>query len=288
MRHSQEVQSDLTPSVLLRDGATIGYLSIGTGPSVVVVPGALSSAADYVGFARALGEHFTVHILERRGRGVSSPQGDDYNIATECEDARALQRATSASLLVGHSFGGLVALESARNSSTLHKMALYEPGVSIDGSIRMDWMPRYEQKLAQKKYLDALVEFSRGTGPDRGRNTPRWLMKLLLPLFLGAAERERMLGLLSENLREHREIARLDSRLEGYRDISADVLLMSGAKSGIGWVPLAMERLVTVLPRAAMMEFPKLDHFGINKGSPPEVARAVGDYFLSSLASTSA
>jgi pimeloyl-ACP methyl ester carboxylesterase len=279
MRHSQEVSTDPTPSTFVRNGATIGYLSMGTGPSVVVVPGALSIAADYVSFARALSEHFSVHVLERRGRGVSSPQGDDYNIAIECEDVLALQRATNASFLVGHSFGGLVALESARNNSTLRKMALYEPGVSIDGSIRMDWMPRYEQELAQKRYLDALVEFSRGTGPDRGRNTPRWLMKLLLPLFLTAAERERMLALLSENLREHREIAHLDSHHERYRDISADVLLMYGGKSGIAWVPLAIERLLAVLPRAATREFPGLDHFGINKGSPREVARAVGDYF---------
>src|SRR3954464_1212375 len=173
MRHSQKVLTDPTPSTILRDGAAIGYLSMGTGPSVIVVPGALSTAADYVGFARALGEHYSVHILERRGRGVSSPQGDDYNMATECEDVRALQSATNASFLVGHSFGGLVALESARNNSTLRKMAVYEPGVSIDGSIRMDWMPRYEQNLAEKRYLDGLVEFSRGTGPDRARNTPR-------------------------------------------------------------------------------------------------------------------
>jgi pimeloyl-ACP methyl ester carboxylesterase len=59
--------------VLSKDGTKIGYLSVGSGPSVLVVPGVLSMAADYAAFARALSEHFTVHTIERRGRGESGP-----------------------------------------------------------------------------------------------------------------------------------------------------------------------------------------------------------------------
>src|SRR5258706_14192994 len=108
---------------------------MGSGPWVLVIPGALSMAAGYAAFARALAEHFTVHTIERRGRGRSSPQGDDYSIAKEREDVLALQKETGASFLVGHSFGGLVALEVARNNPSLTKLAVYEPGVSIGGSI---------------------------------------------------------------------------------------------------------------------------------------------------------
>jgi hypothetical protein len=55
-----------THSVLSKDGTKIGYLSRGGGPSVLVLPGVLSMAADYAAFARALAEHFTVHTIERR------------------------------------------------------------------------------------------------------------------------------------------------------------------------------------------------------------------------------
>ena len=272
--------TDTTHAVLSQDGAKISYLTMGSGPSVLVIPGALSMAADYAAFASALAEHFTVHIIERRGRGKSSPQGDDYSMIKEREDVFALQQKTGASLLVGHSFGGLVALEVARNNPSLTKLAVYEPGVSIDGSISMDWMPGYEKKLAEKKYLDAFVEFSLGVGPERARNTPPWLMKLLLPLFLSSHERKLMLGLLPENLREHHEVARLDSSYENYREIAADVLLMYGGKSNTTWVDLSMERLAVVLPRSETKEFPKLDHFGIDKRAPREVAKAVSVYFL--------
>ncbi len=64
-----------------------------------------------------------------------------------------------------------MALEVARNNPSLTKVAVYEPGVSIDGSILMHWMPGYEKKLAEKKYLDAFVEFSLAVGPKRARNT---------------------------------------------------------------------------------------------------------------------
>lgn len=275
-----QVNTESDPFVISRDGARISYLSLGSGPAVIVIPGALSAAADYLDFGNALAEHFTVHIIERRGRGLSSPQGDEYGMAKECEDLLALQRHTGATLLVGHSFGGLVALEVARRTPIFTKIALYEPGVSIDGSISMTWIPRYEQLLDKRKYLDAFVEFTIGAGPERVRHIPRWYLKLLLPLFMHSREREQRLALLRENLREHQEVARLDSSVDNYRTISAKVLLMYGGKSDSPWVTLAMERLAAILPQSGTLMFPKLDHFGIDKKAPAEVARVAGTFLL--------
>jgi pimeloyl-ACP methyl ester carboxylesterase len=273
--------TDTTQTVLSQDGAKVSYLTVGSGPSIIVIPGALSMAADYAAFAHALAEHFTVHTIERRGRGESSPQGDDYSIVKEREDVLALQRKTGASMLVGHSFGGLVALEVARSNPACTKIAVYEPGVSIDGSIPMGWIPGYKQKLADGKLLDAFVEFSLGVGPERARNTPPWLMKLMLPLFVKARKRQEMLGLLQQNLREHQEVARLDSSYEHYREITAGVLFMYGGKSDSGWVNLSVQRLAAIIPHFETKAFPKLNHFGIDQQAPQEVARAVSDYFLS-------
>ena len=261
------------------DGARIDSLTMGDGPAVIVIPGALSVAAGYAGFGHALGEHFTVYIIERRGRGLSSPQSANYSMHIECEDVRALQRETHATLLVGHSFGGLIALEAARNNRSLTRLAVYEPGVSIDDSIAMTWMPAYEKKLMEHRNLDAFVEYSIATGPDRARSMPRWIMKLLMPLFLSAADRRTMLSLLPENLREHREIALLDGSVEHYREISAETLLLSGGKTGIGWIDVAMARLRAVIPSSRSTTFPALDHFGIDKKAPALVARAVDAFF---------
>ncbi|HYU74999.1 MAG TPA: alpha/beta hydrolase [Ktedonobacteraceae bacterium] len=270
-----------THTVLSKDGTRIGYLSMGDGPSVLVIPGILSMATDYAAFARALAEHFTVHTIERRGRGESGPQGDDYSIVKECEDVLALRAETGASFLVGHSYGGLVALEVARNNKAFTKIAVYEPGVSIDGSMPTAWMPDYEKKLAENKDLDALVLFTLADAPAPLSKTPPWLMKLgWRLLFIRFPQSRQMLSLLHENVREWREIARLDSSYEHYREIEALVLLMYGGKSKSKAVNLAMERLAAILPHSETKEFPTLDHFGIERTAPREVAKAVSDYFL--------
>ena len=89
-----------------------------------------------------------------------------------------------------------------------------------------------------------------------------------------------MLNLLDQNLREWQEIARLDSSCDHYREVRAGVLLLYGGNSDSKAVTLAMERLAAILPLSEMKEFPTLDHFGIERTAPREVAKAVSDYFL--------
>jgi len=266
-------------TVTSRDGTRIAYLSTGHGPSVVVIPGVLSTAADYKTFAHALGAHFTVHTIERRGRGESGPQGTDYGIERECEDVLAVRQRTGASSLVGHSYGGLVALEVARDSSDFTKIALYEPAVSIEGSMPTSWMRGYEDKLGEGKRVDALVEFTLADAPPRIRRIPAWMMKLNVLLLVSVSRRyRRMLGLLRQNLLEWREIARLDDSYRRYRNVSAAVLLMHGGRSHSEAVDRVVERLPTVLPRSDTIVFPALDHFGIERTAPREVASAVSEY----------
>jgi pimeloyl-ACP methyl ester carboxylesterase len=193
----------------------------------------------------------------------------------------ALQAETGASLLVGHSFGGLVALEVARNNPMFTDIAVYEPGVSIDGSMPVGWMPGYEKKLVQKDYTGAFVEFITAMGPESIRKVPHWYMRLLLPFIMSSHERKKKFGLLWENLREHKEVARLDNSYQYYREVSAGVLLMYGGKAYAGGITERnMLRLAAVFQRSETIKFPKLDHFGIDQKAPREVARAVSAYFL--------
>jgi pimeloyl-ACP methyl ester carboxylesterase len=261
------------------DGSTIAYLTEGCGPAVILIPGALSTASDYAAFASTLGKHFTVHTIERRGRGLSAPQGSAYSLVTEIADVNALQAETSATMLVGHSFGGLIALETARHNSTIGKVAVYEPGVSIDGSINMNWIPAYERYLAQGKRLDAFTCFSLGLGPDAMRHASHWLTRLMLPLFVKKAKLQKMLTLLPENEREHREVGRYDNSYRTYGEITASVLHMTGGKTGSRWVEIQAEHLGAVLPHFQTHQFPVLDHFGIDQKDPQGVAAYVAAFF---------
>ena len=261
------------------DGTAISFVTTGRGAPVIVVSGVLSTTADFTSFAKALGRTHTVHTVERRGRGLSGPQGDDYSMIKECEDIAAVQAATGATLIFGHSYGGLIALEAARSSQVYRKVAVYEPGVSVAGSIGLGWIDDCKAKLAKGKPLEAFAAFSIAAGPRRARRTPLWAMTLLLPLFISAADRRQMFALLPANLREHKVIGQLDDSYPRYGQLQADVLAMCGGKSDLDWVGLAMDALASALPSVMVKAFPKLDHFGPTKTGPRDVAKAAGMFF---------
>jgi pimeloyl-ACP methyl ester carboxylesterase len=280
-----EVDPNAAPVVDVRavrssDGTAISYLTTGRGPPVIVVPGVLSTAGDLAAFANALGKTHTVHTVERRGRGLSGPQGADYGMGKECEDIAAVQIVTGSELIFGHSYGGLIALEAALASRCFLKVAVYEPGVSVGGSIALGWMADYEAMWAGGKSLDAFATFSVAAGPRSARKAPIWLMKLLLPMILKPADRQQMFDLLPANGREHRVIGQLNDSYRRYQRIEADVLAMCGGRSDLDWVAPATLALLETLPSVVVHQFPKLNHFGPTKPGLLEVAQAVSSFLL--------
>jgi hypothetical protein len=139
------------------------------------------------------------------------------------------------------------------------------------------WMPGYEQKLAAKPDVGAFVECTLADAPPRIQRIPPWLMKLILSVLVRCSRKYRqMLGLLPQNLREWREIARLDSSRENYREVLGGVLLLYGGRSDSKAVTLAMARLAAILPNSETREFSRLDHFGIESALDPPAATAKG------------
>jgi pimeloyl-ACP methyl ester carboxylesterase len=263
------------------DGVGISYFTIGRGPGVVAIPGALSTASDYAVFAAALGQTHSVHVIERRGRGMSGPQGADYGIETECADVMAVMRATGSTLIFGHSFGGLVALETALRAPEARKVVVYEPGVSVGGAIATSWLEPCQQRLERGRTLEAFAAFSIAAGPRQGRRMPVWLMKMLLPFVVDRAHLAKRVSLLSTTLPEHRVIGELDGTHSRYSALTADVLLLSGDKRPLDWVGPAIRVLRNTLPSVTSYAFEGLDHFGPDQSGPNEVAKMASTYFLS-------
>jgi pimeloyl-ACP methyl ester carboxylesterase len=263
-------------TVISDDGTKINYQSLGYGPGIIVVPGALATIENLNKLSQELAQYFTVHTIERRGRGLSGPQGMDYNLNKECQDIRAVQSNTDAEYLFGHSFGGFAALEAARNNKRLRKIVVYEPGVSIDGSINISWTSRCEKELKEMKYQDAFTTFVQGTNPQSAK-LPHWLLKWILLIAIKKEEREQSYRLLETAIREHSEEARLNNTYKNYSEIEAPVLLLRGGK---GVMPTNTElKLMTVLPKGSQAEIlPDFDHFG-PENRAKEVAQKVNSFF---------
>lgn len=260
------------------DGTAVEYLSTGRGSHVIVVPGALATARDMAAFAALLAGRHTVHLVQRRGRGGSGPQGDRYGIEREREDIEAVRAQTGARLIFGHSFGGLVALRAACGSTAFDAVAVYEPGISVSGSIPADWTGRARQEVAAGANFEAFITFARGVNPDQTGRVPRWLLRGILRCAIPRAELRQNLALMPQAISEHAEVGRLDERLADYRDVSAATLIMHGKNHTTSRQAAPLAQLAETVPCAATMSFPHLGHFAPEK-KPGKIADAVLRFF---------
>jgi pimeloyl-ACP methyl ester carboxylesterase len=124
--------------VTSRDGTTIAYDRFGSGPTLILVDGALCSRAfgPSPKLAPLLAQHFTVFAYDRRGRGQSSDTAP-YSPSREVEDIAALIEAAGApACLVGLSSGGALALEAAASGLPVTGVVAYEPPYVDDSGQR--------------------------------------------------------------------------------------------------------------------------------------------------------
>jgi pimeloyl-ACP methyl ester carboxylesterase len=151
------------------DGTKIGYTITGSGPGLVVVHGNASSSDDWAPVARLLGDSLTVYCMDRRGRGLSGPQGEGYNSEREREDIQAVMRHTQSGFLFGHSYGALMAIGVARGplDSGLKKLALYDPPLFAAEPIRR-LMPSFKEAMARSDYVQAYLALITGLGVLHG------------------------------------------------------------------------------------------------------------------------
>jgi pimeloyl-ACP methyl ester carboxylesterase len=260
------------------DGTRIAYRSLGTGPGVIVVGGALHGGADYDVLATALAASFAVHVVDRRGRGGSGPQGPRYRIEKEVQDLLAVQEATAATAVVGHSYGGLIALEATRRPSAFSHVAVYEPGVSVAGSINVDWMPGYRQLLAAGDTRGAFATMVRQSGfaPDPLCRMPLWYVRGVLRLAVRGHRWRRMEPLLEANLAEHEQVARLDATTtDRYATITARVLLLGGKKSPAFATTELFDKLERTIPDVHSELLDGLDHTTPTESGAERVAQPV-------------
>jgi pimeloyl-ACP methyl ester carboxylesterase len=260
------------------DGTPVEYLSLGRGPHVIVIPGALALAPDLTALAELLAVRHAVHVVQRRGRGGSGPQGDQYGIARECEDVEAVRAETGARLIFGHSFGGLVALQAACGSEAFDAVAVYEPGVSVSGSIPVDWIGRARREISAGADFEAFITFVRGVNPDQTGRVPRRLLRVILRRAIPRAELRQNLALMPQAISEHAEVGRLDGRLADYREVDAATLIMHGNRHATSRQAVALAQLAETIPHSQIMTFPKLGHFAPEK-KPAKIADALLRFF---------
>ncbi len=246
----------------------IGYLKIGSGPALVIVPGALGLAFDWSFVAGALGDRVTCYPIDRRGKGRSGV-GSGFSVEAEAADVKAvLDAAGPDACLLGHSSGALIALETARRYP-VKKLALYEPPFYFKGPEVDSLMARYNAKLGagdadgaidllardELKMTDEQVAFM--------RSTPAWgILVSLAPTFPA----------------EWEAIWKFDPQVKNYKDLSMPVLLMTGSMTENN-PSYPTQELRDLLPDARKVVLPGQGHMG-HLAAPDVIAKEIASFLL--------
>jgi pimeloyl-ACP methyl ester carboxylesterase len=147
--------------VTSKDGTSIAFDRLGSGPPVILVSGGSVDRWSNAPLGTLLATDFTVYNYDRRGRG---PSGDTppYAVQREIEDIEAVIDAAGGSAgLYGSSSGAALALEATASGLPVTKLALWEPPYILDENARppADQVEQYNKMLAEGRRGDAAEYF---------------------------------------------------------------------------------------------------------------------------------
>jgi pimeloyl-ACP methyl ester carboxylesterase len=173
------------------DGTAIAVYSEGVGPPLVLVHGAAADHTTFRVIGPRLAKEFTVHAIDRRGRGAS---GDTppYSIEREFEDVAAIARTLADDIggpvpVFGHSYGGRCALGAALVCDEIDRVVCYEGAPAPRGSSYQSGAieERLQARLATGDLDGLLTEFMTGIVGmtseelDRYRADPVWPVRVI-------------------------------------------------------------------------------------------------------------
>lgn len=275
-----------------RDGTEIGYAKLGNGPGLILVQGAMGSAAHYSDLAKALSRFFTVLVPDRRGRGMSPlPYRPGHDVGRDVEDVGAVQTASGARFVFGLSSGAMIALEAARRLPAIEKAALYEPPFYPRG-IDRHGIVQFKAEVSRGDLASALVTAGRivGLAPLPVRLLPKRVARRITGLLLRSdVERGGAYLRLSELVPAMRYdfdvVAGMQDAMVSVSALHKPILVLNGTRSP-RYLQTAASRLAAALPRSHRVVLPGLDHSGPwnaeKGGRPGRVSPALLNFFLGS------
>src|SRR5687768_12799983 len=153
-------------TVTSQDGTRIAYDRYGSGPTVILVGGALGyrKFKKVEELARLLAERCTVINYDRRGRGDST-EVKPFAVEREIEDIGALvEAAGGAASLWGWSSGGALALRAAGAGIPVERLSVYEVPFMVTPAAKRptpDYGERLDQLVAAGDRKGAVKHFMR-------------------------------------------------------------------------------------------------------------------------------
>lgn len=245
--------------VTSRDGTPIASWRSGDGPPLVLVHGTVSDHSRWAPVLPAFEQRHTVHAVDRRGRGASG-DADDFAVEREFEDVAAVVDSLGEPvILLGHSYGGLCALEAALLSRDVRALVLHDPGFEVAGAEihPPDVVERLEALLRagdREGVVETTAREVAGQPPEvvaLMRTQPAWRARVAAAHTVP---------------RELRAITTYRFDPERFRELAVPTLLLTGSESPPAY-RLAVEAVDAVLADSRIVVMPGQGHGAIDTGT---------------------
>jgi pimeloyl-ACP methyl ester carboxylesterase len=275
------------------DGTPIGCLTVGRGPGLVILHGAMQTAGSQLELAQALADTWQVILPDRRGRGASGPrqphQEQQSGIEADVEDVNAVVAATGAEAVIGVSSGAILALLAARVPPAVRRVVAFEPPILPDSQRAQQILSRVEGELAEGRIDAALTTgwLAIQLGPAFLRRLPRPVLEALVRLGSRAEARRAadptttMRALARTLPDDFRVVAAVSGQLSRFADVAVPVLLLGGQRSP-AYLAAALDGLHEVLPHPQRVTLPGVGHEATGnraqRGRPDLAAAAIREF----------
>ena len=276
-------------SVTSKDGTTIGFRQLGSGPAIVILHGGALASQHYMKLATALADRFTVCVPDRRGRGMSGPYGPGYSIQSEDEDLAAVVAETGAECVFGTADGGLFALHGSMSIPSIKKVAVFEPVVFV-GQPGLDefkkMIRRAETLVAKGDIAVAVSSLAADASNDPRVQAVSPLYRAIgrlatQPLACRAAlwldgltargDNVALRDLVPALIPELQQVWKTEGTIDEYRNVTAECLLMVGTGAPTLFTG-TLDALQKVVPHSTRVELPGCNHgAGQDQGGTPLV-----------------
>ena len=263
-------QTSETPSqvsfVRSKDGTRIAVECTGKGRSLLIVHGGTGDRSRWQPLLPLFASDFTVCAMDRRGHGESEA-GSNYSLRKEFEDVAAVVNSRPGSVFVlGHSIGGVCALEAAFLTNKISKLVLYEPPLQdLDHTAIAD---RMEKMIHAGDRDQALVTFLRE-------------IVMISPDEIAAMKRQaawpgRVSG-IDIQIREIRSMSKYRFDAKRMKTLEVPTLLLTGSKTASPQLKQATSALMDTLPKRTLVVFEGQEHNAMDR-IPQEFAETVTNF----------
>ncbi len=262
-------------TVRSKDGTLIAIECAGAGPSLVIVHGGTGDRSRWTPLFPLFASRFRVCAMDRRGHGASG-DSPNYSLQREAEDVAAVVNSRpGAVFLLGHSYGGVCALEAAFLTDKISKLVLYEPPLQdLDHSAVVARMERMiqegDREQALVTFLQEIVMIS-SSEIVAMKARPSW------PGLLASIE---------SSIRQVRALAAYRFDPKRMSTLKVPTLLLTGSETASPQLKQAISGVRDSLPNRSLFVFEGQQHNAMDT-VPQQFAETVGSFLLSTTGRTS-